>query len=221
MAKGQVTSSVTIKRTFTALKAGTWNVATSVPGFDVAIADSSGDASFTLAAGAKETVTFTFTTTTATLGQFSTGFATLTGTTTVRLPIALRPVSVSAPAEVTGAGAAGSADVAITAGFTGKLDVKPSGLARATTNAGTLAVGAVYSDPVTIATDTKFARFDVDATNNGADLDLYVYLLDDAGVPVELVGQSATGSADERVTLTNPVAGKYRGRRRRLRSGGR
>ncbi|RYB96613.1 protease [Nocardioides glacieisoli] len=209
MAKGQVTSSVTIKRTFTAVRAGTWNVAASVPGFDVAIADSSGDASFELAAGAKETVTFTFTTTTATLGQFSTGFATLTGTTSVRLPIALRPVSVSAPAEVTGAGATGSADVAITAGFSGQLDVKPSGLARATTNAGTLAVGAVYSDPVTIAADTKFARFDVDATNNGADLDLYVYRLDDAGVPVELVGQSATGSADERVTLTNPEAGNY------------
>ncbi|RYC13743.1 S8 family serine peptidase [Nocardioides zhouii] len=210
MAKGQVTSSVVIKRTFTAVKAGTWNVAASVPGFDVAIADSSGDASFTLAAGAKETVTFTFTTTTATLGQFSTGFATLTGTTTVRLPIALRPVSVSAPAEVTGAGATSTADVAITAGFTGKLDVKPSGLARATTVAGTLAVGAVSNDAVTIEAGTKFARFDVDATNNGADLDLYVYRLNDAGVPVELVGQSATGSADERVTLTNPVAGKYR-----------
>ena len=68
MAKGQVTSSVTIKRTFTALKAGTWNVAATVPGFDVAIADSSGDASFTLAAGAKETVTFTFTRTTADAG---------------------------------------------------------------------------------------------------------------------------------------------------------
>ena len=35
MAKGQVTSSVTIARTFTALKAGTWNVQVSVPGFTV------------------------------------------------------------------------------------------------------------------------------------------------------------------------------------------
>ena len=37
MAKGQVTSSVTIARTFTALKAGTWDVAAEVPGFDVGL----------------------------------------------------------------------------------------------------------------------------------------------------------------------------------------
>ena len=212
MAKGQVTSSVVIKRTFTALKAGTWNVAATVPGFTVAIADSSGDASFTLAAGAKETVTFTFTRTTADLGKFSTGFATLTGTTTVRLPVALRPVAVSAPAEVAGksaVGVAGSADVPITAGFTGELTVKPSGLAKAFTNSASLAVGAVYDDKVTVATGTKFARFAVDATNDGADLDLYVYELNAAGVPVALAGQSATGSADEVVTLTNPKAANY------------
>ncbi|MCF6379441.1 S8 family serine peptidase [Nocardioides KLBMP 9356] len=206
MAKGQVTSSVTIKRTFTALKAGTWNVAVSVPGF-TAVADKP---SLTFgAAGEKQTVTFTFTRTTAELGAFSTGFATLTGPTTVRLPVALRPVAVAAPAEVKGSGAAGSADVAITAGFTGDLNVKTSGLAKATTNAGTLAVGTAYSEKVTIAAGTKFARFDVDAANDGADLDLYVYELNAAGTPVALAGQSATGSADERVTLTNPKAATY------------
>ena len=206
MAKGQVTASIAISRTFTALEAGTWTVEAAVPGFDVVIDKTS----VTLAKGASETVKFTFTKNdSATLGVFSTGFATLTGPTTVRLPVALRPVSVSAPAEVTGAVASGSADVAITAGFSGELTVKPSGLAKATTNSASLAVGAVYDDAVTIVGGTKFARFDVDATNNGADLDLYVYRLNDAGVPVALAGQSATGSADERVTLTNPVAGKY------------
>ncbi|PKH41890.1 pre-peptidase C-terminal domain-containing protein [Nocardioides alpinus] len=206
MAKGQVTASIAISRTFTALEAGTWDVAAVVPGFDVVI----DKPSITLAKGASETVKFTFTKNdSAVLGQFSSGFATLTGPTTLRLPVALRPVSVSAPAEVTASGAGGSADVAITAGFSGQLDVKPSGLALATSNAGNLAVGTVYDDAVTIEAGTKFARFDVDATNNGADLDLYVYRLNDAGVPVALAGQSATGSADERVTLTNPVAGKY------------
>ena len=206
MAKGQVTSSVTIKRTFTALKAGTWAVAASVPGFDVAI----DKPSLTFAAaGQKETVTFTFTRTTATLGQFSTGFATLTGPTVVRLPVALRPVAVSAPAELSAKGAPGSVDVPITAGFTGDLTVKTSGLAKAFTNSGSLAVGAVYDDKVTIAAGTKFARFSVDATNNNADLDLYVYELNAAGVPVALAGQSATGAADESVTLTNPKAASY------------
>ena len=208
MAKGQVTASIAISRTFTAVRAGTWNVAAAVPGFDVVI----DKPSITLAQGASETVTFTFTKNdSAVLGQFSTGFATLSGAgvPTVRLPVALRPVSVSAPAEVTGSGAAGSADVAVTAGFSGPLTVKASGLAQAFTNSGSLAVGAVYDDAVAIAEGTKFARFDLDATNNAADLDLYVYRLNAAGVPVALAGQSATGSADERVTLTNPVAGNY------------
>ena len=210
MAKGQVTSSVTIKRTFTALKAGTWNVAAAVPGFDVAISDGDGNATFSLAAGGKEVVTFTFTAnTSAVLGQFSTGFATLTGTTTVRLPVALRPVSVSAPAELSATGAPGGVDVPIRAGFTGSLTVKTSGLAKAFTNAGSLAVGEVYDDTVTIAAGTKFARFTADATNNTADLDLYVYELNAAGVPVALAGQSATGAADESVTLTNPKAATY------------
>ena len=62
MAKGQVTASVTIARTFTALQAGTWNVAASVPGFTSAI----DRPSITLAQGEKATVTFTFTRTTAT-----------------------------------------------------------------------------------------------------------------------------------------------------------
>ena len=53
------------------------------------------------------------------------------------------------------------------------------------------------------------ARFDLDAVNNAADLDLYVYRLDAAGVPVALAGQSATASADESVTLTNPVKANY------------
>ena len=42
-------------------------------------------------------------------------------------------------------------------------------------------------------TGSKVARFDLDAVNDSADLDLYVYRLDAAGVPVALAGQSATG----------------------------
>ena len=36
IAQGQVTASTTIARTFTGLRAGTWNVSASVPGFTVA-----------------------------------------------------------------------------------------------------------------------------------------------------------------------------------------
>lgn len=204
MAKGQVTSSVTIARTFTALKAGTWNVAAEVPGFDVAI----DQPSITLARGASATVSFTFTRTTAPLKAFATGFATLTGTTTVRLPVALRPVSVSAPATVRGTGASGSTPVTITAGFTGEQVVGTDGLAQATTDSGTLAVAEVVERPVAIPAGTAVARFDLDAADDAADLDLYVYRVSATGTRT-LVGQSATGSADESVTLNAPAAGSY------------
>ena len=62
---------------------------------------------------------------------------------------------------------------------------------------------------MTIGDGTKVARFDLDAVNDAADLDLFVYRLNDAGTPVAVAGQSATGSADEQVTLTNPAKGKY------------
>ena len=40
-------------------------------------------------------------------------------------------------------------------------------------------------------------------------MDLFVYRLDAARVPAALAGQSATASADESVTLTNPVKANY------------
>jgi hypothetical protein len=156
-------------------------------------------------------VAFTFTRTTAPLAQFSTGFITLTGNRvpTVRMPVALRPVSVKAPATVTGTGASGSTQVSISAGFTGSQTVQLSGLAKGFTESRTIAVGATVDRTVTIAEGTKVARFDLDAANDAADLDLYVYRLNDAGTPVALAGQSATGSADEQVTLTNPAKANY------------
>jgi hypothetical protein len=208
IARGQVTASTSIARTFTGLQAGTWKVSANVPGFDV-----SSDKSKVVIgkAGDSVTVNFTFTRTTAPLAEFSTGFVTLSGARvpTVRLPVALRPVSVKAPAEVSGTGASGSTDVPITAGFTGTQGVEPSGLAKGFTDSRAIATGATVDRTVTIGDGTKVARFDLDAANDSADLDLYVYELNDAGTPVALAGQSATGSADEQVTLTNPDTGKY------------
>ena len=50
--------------------------------------------------------------------------------------------------------------------------------------------------------------FDLDTTDNAADLDLTVYRLDTGGTPIAAF-QSATGSADERVNLLAPDAGRY------------
>ena len=136
---------------------------------------------------------------------------TLTGPTKVKIPVVLRPVSVKAPAEVKGSGTTGSVEVPITAGFTGDLTVTTSGLDKAQDDAGSVAPGDYKLECVPIAANTKLARFDLDATDNTADLDMYVYhstscSTDDIDAEA---GEAATGSADESLTLTNPAQGSY------------
>ena len=64
------------------------------------------------------------------LAQWAKGFVTLTGPTTVRMPVALRPVSVAAPAEVSAEVADGSVGIDATAGFDGDLVLTTAGKAR-------------------------------------------------------------------------------------------
>ena len=177
-----------------------------MPGFDVTGTSS---LSFTTA-GETRTAELTFTRTTAPLTTFATGFVTLTGPATVRLPVALRPVAVAAPAEVSGTVTTGSVPVTVTAGFTGDLAVQPAGLAAGTTVQKSLASGASFEQDVVVAAGTRFARFDVKAANKAGDFDLTVYRYNKDGTAlVAVAGQSATGSADERVDLLDPAAGKY------------
>lgn len=207
IAVGQLAGTRTISRTFTAVTPGTYTVDVAVPGFTVT---ASSPALTFDAAGATRTLELTFARDTAALAAWSSGFLTLTGPETVRMPVALRPVSVAAPAEVTGAGAEGSVDVTVTAGFSGDLAVSQAGFAPGTVQSGALAPGETLEYVVDVAAGTSFARFDLDAGNDEADLDLYVYRMNAAGTAlVALAGQSATGSADERVDLLDPVAGKY------------
>ncbi len=56
---------------------------------------------------------------------------------------------------------------------------------------------------VVVPAGTRAARFSLDAVSNTDDLDLFVY---QGGVLVDL---SATGNADEQVTLIDPAAGTY------------
>ncbi|RYC11026.1 S8 family serine peptidase [Nocardioides zhouii] len=207
IAQGQVAATPTITRTFTGLRTGTWKVAANVPGY--AVTTDKPSVAIT-SVGQEVPVAFTFTRTDAPLSQYAKGFITLTGPTTVRMPVALRPVPLRSPATVAGTGADGRVAIAVTPGYSGTLDIAPSGLAKATTVQQSLAVGESLTRDVTIAAGTKVARFVADAANNAADLDLTVYRLNAAGQPVAIAGQSATGAADETVTLTNPVAANYR-----------
>ncbi len=208
MAQGQVTSSTSFTRSFVSSRPGSWKVSVDVPGFTATLSRSKVVAK---RAGDIESLTIDFTRSDAALGEFSQGFVTLTGPTTVRLPVALRPVSVKAPATVTGTGTSGSVDVPITAGFTGLLDVGVHGLAKATTVEDSVAVGADHFECVEVSDTAKVAKFDLDATDDTSDLDLYVYAADSCDIETAFaeVGLSATGAADESVTLFDPEPGFY------------
>ncbi len=209
LAQGQVTAATSFSRTFTSDRVGTWKVSVSVPGFE---ATPSATKLVAKRRGDIETLTFDFARTTAPLGEFAMGWVTLTGPTTVRLPVALRPVSVKAPASVQGTGTDGSVEVPVTAGYTGDLAVDATGLAKAQVVDNSVAVGDANLECVEIGADSKLARFDLDAADDSADLDMFVYYSPtscDPNTLVAQVGESATGSADESVTITAPDAGFY------------
>ena len=189
----------------------TYTASANVPGFDVLVTPSA----FTLAPGAEQTFTVRFTRTDAPLGDWAIGALTWSGGGhSVRSPIALQPVAVSAPTEVHGEGASGSKEFQVTPGFTGSMDISVSGLVGVTPVTDSVVTGEFdinnpVADPdtkqytVVVPAGTKAARFSLDAADDSADLDLFVYL------EGEFVDLSASGAADEQITLLAPDAGTY------------
>jgi subtilisin family serine protease len=210
----------TVPRTVTSVTPGTatYNVSVDAPaGVTVAVSP----ASLTLSEGESATYSVTFTTQPgADLGQWSFGSLTWShGPHNVRSPIAVRPVELAAPREVSGAGASGSLDYEITFGYSGDFSAQAHGLIAATTEADN-----VVDDPandidtaletgvgitehiVEIPAGTIYARFSLfdDYTDGNDDLDLYVYNADD-----DLVGSSGSGTSAEEVNLVDPDPGTY------------
>ena len=191
----------------------------SVPGFDIRVKPTQ----INLSPGEEATFTVTFTRTTAPLGAWATGSLTWTGSVhTVRSPIALQPVAVSAPGDVSVAapfGANGSQQYQVTAGFTGTLDTSVAGLVGVTPDSASVTTGAFdINNPVADGSSTieylqpvpggaKVARFSLDAVDDNADLDLFVYVETPTGLA--FVDLSASGAADEQVTLVAPAEGTY------------
>jgi Subtilase family/Fibronectin type-III domain/PA domain/Peptidase inhibitor I9 len=162
-------------------------------------------AKITLGPGRVKKFTVNFKSTNAArFGKYSTGHLVWKGSRghTVRSPIAIRPVAVSVPSEISVAPGsttttAGHKRIVGKAGFTGTLDLKVTGLAGATPQQGSVSQGQqIKVETVTIPAHTQVARFDLNATDDSDDLDLYVEY---AG---QVIAASATGSADEQITLT-------------------
>nr|WP_306254565.1 cell wall-binding repeat-containing protein [Ornithinimicrobium cryptoxanthini] len=140
----------------------------------------------------------------------------VSGEITVESPIAVRPLEISAPAELNGEGFSGSSSYQVTPGFTGTLSTDIDGLIPsderplAVTSDGP-AGGAGFQDhvePIVVPAGTKTLRistFQSEITPAGVDMDLF--LINPAYTAV--VAQSAAGGSDESITLDNPAAGTY------------
>ena len=213
---GSLTAPETITRTVTSTQAGTFEASISVPGIDATVSPST----LTFgAAGETQSYEVTISRTDAPLDEFTTGALTWTsGDTVVHSPVAVRPVTIEAPATASGTGTYGAVDVTVTPGGTGEIPLSSTGLTAGifyedptgteTEHSGSGVAGDEFQYAATVPEGTTYARFDLDSIDDTADLDLIVYLLNADGAPVA-GWQSATGAADERVNLVDPTPGNY------------
>ncbi|CAN5331367.1 hypothetical protein BH18ACT9_BH18ACT9_09050 [soil metagenome] len=206
MADNDVVGSTSFKRTFTPAVSGTWRVSVDVPGFRA-----SAPGKVTFRKGVDKAVRFGFTRTTARFNRWAKGYVTLTGPTRVRMPVALRPVALAVDPEVAGDGVTGSVDVSVTAATTGEIDIIPNGLTESQVEEGAVPVGDFDSYCASVSANSLVARFDLDALEDAADLDLYAYpaTAGCAAVDFDTEYASATGAADEQVTIPDPEATAY------------
>ena len=205
----------TVTRTFTGLRAGTWTVAATFPASTSPLAV--GDVHRRRVEATRST--FTFTRTTRRPRAVRQGLRHPHRPHHVRMPVALRPVSVTAPASVAGTGAERS-----------HSDRDHRWLHRQARRQAQRPGQGHDGRPVdrgqqrpsdlvvTIAEGTSLALFVFDSANNAVYFDLYVYRLNAAGTAlVDLVDHSATGAADETVHMSRPRARPVPRPHRRLR----
>ncbi len=139
----------------------------------------------------------------------------------IHSPLAIRPISVTAPAEITQFGVDGSVSFPVQFGYTGAYTPTPHGL-----RLPLVINGFVDDDPTktfTFRTDNgvtahlidvppnqaylRFALFDT-LTDGDDDLDLYIYFCAD-NVNCVRVGESGEPDSNEEVNFLYPTAGRY------------
>jgi subtilisin family serine protease len=206
IAIGNLVGSQTVTRRVTNVSQGTATYRPSITGME-GVSVNVSPSSLTLHRGQTKSFQVTFTRTSAPLNAYVGGQLTLTGGTSkkarhqhnVRVPMVVKPVALSAPAEVNGS-------YTVKFGFTGPFSATARGLVPAATTTSSVATNAVVDTVVNIpagATHARFSLFDANVSA-ASDLDLEVY--NAAGT---LVGASGTATSNEEVNLVNPVAGAY------------
>jgi hypothetical protein len=207
---GKLAGTQKVTRTVTALAAGSYTASIDVPGVTASVSPDTLD----LKEGEQAAFTVTFHNDGAPLDAFATGFLTWTSDeTTVRSPVAVRPVTVIAPASVsaTSAGDTGSVEIPVTLGTSQPVDIAVNGLVQAVTSQVSLVPGPAnpFPDPsndvrnVTVPAGSTLARFAVNAADPAADFDLFVLS------PTGVLFSSATGLASEAVSIPDPEPGDW------------
>ncbi|WP_168429445.1 MULTISPECIES: S8 family peptidase [unclassified Microbacterium] len=219
---GSLASAQTVTRTVTSTEKGTFTAKASVPGVDVKVTPQ--QLKFDKP-GQTKSFTVTFDNKSAPVEEWATGSLTWkSAKNSVRSPIAVFPVTADAPAEVTGTGVDGSTSVEIIPGLDGDLALNLSGLTAyellsdpdnpVEGHSGDENSGDANKDVawiVDVPEGTTLSRFDLDSSDDdGSDLDLTVYrVVSPDDLRYYENWQSATGSADEQVTVPAPTAGTY------------
>jgi fibronectin type III domain protein len=157
--------------------------------------------------GQTQTIKVTLNRRSAPLGEVAFGSLALQTTgVTVRIPIAVTPRTVDAPARVTGSGISGSLTYSVKPGISGPFRVIARGLDAAAIHQGEVTdedPEAHDQYPAVIPAGTKVARFAVKSDDARGDIDLVLFR---DGEPVEISGGP---SGVESITLFDPEPGEY------------
>ncbi|MGH8496943.1 MAG: S8 family serine peptidase [Gammaproteobacteria bacterium] len=209
------TQSITRTVTNVGATSGSFQVSVEEPsGIDVSVSPSI--ISVDAGESASYEVTFTATGQVA-LDEWVFGSLTWTdGQSEVRSPIAIRPVALLAPDEVTGTGTSGSLSFEVGFGYNGPYEVSMDGLVAGVAASGTVEDAPASSpEEFVVPEGTTLARFaifdeDVGAGDGSDDLDLRVFrCLNRSCRRLEQVGASGSPTSAEEVNLVNPVASRY------------
>ncbi|TAP43754.1 S8 family serine peptidase [Arthrobacter sp. S39] len=210
-ALGALTGKTEVTRTVTALTPGVYRAKADVPGVKVTVTPSI--LSFS-AAGEKRTFKVKFENTSAALGQFAMGSLVWQGAgKNVASPVAVRPQSVVAPANLgfTSAGGTGQGDIPVVSGTNAPVKITLDGLSKADSSAielvpGPLALetnGSNFAKEVTVPAGSPLAKFSVYSSDEAADFDMVVFN------PAGQALLAQTASASESISVPNPAAGVY------------
>ncbi|GAB3270611.1 hypothetical protein GCM10027449_05650 [Sinomonas notoginsengisoli] len=214
IALGSLVGEVQVKRQITALVPGMYRPKVDLPGVSILVEPQA--LNFAKAGQTRE-VTLTIKNVSAPLGKFTTGTLSWVGPRTVTSPLAVRPVDakVDPSYSFSSASGDGSGTFSLTSGTDSPIPVGVEGLAPVAQKAVTKTPGqpaktdnaanAVVA--VSVPAGQKVARFGVNAADQHADWDMYVFAPTTSGGYRQIT--VATASASESLELANPLPGTY------------